>query len=380
MIAFFALRAATTPVKIAELIDPSQNRITIQTLVSCEELGARDRDDITVMAKAFTWRTLDFTRNQMAVITGGRPVESSMTPAGLRFSLSVDPNQLSQGMALMFSLIAHPTFDEEDFTKASEKLTKRTVEGWSRAFDRTSHVFRNIKAYPAQQLFERIFRPENITIAVGGKFDPNTAKEAWAKRSSEWNLAPKPQGYFDISKPTDREYPGLTLVVEPILDRKMLSNLENDTVAKFLAVFALGVGKDASFFRVIREQLSVSYRQEYVFIATPSGLEPRWIIASTKPVDLALIRTELGHDIDAWNEDSRTRAIAMANGVWKHRLPWEPIVASGQESHSDLEDRTFLSAYWTRLTGSVWDEDRILKAMSLIDLEKLKSAAKDLIQ
>lgn len=366
-------------VRIVETVDPGQDRIAIEALVSCEDLGAKDRDDIAVMGKAMAMRSLDFTRSQMAIITGGRPVNCDLTPAGLRFDASVPAGRLKEGIALMYSVLTHPTFDEEDFEKASERLSRTPREGWNQAFDPISHVFRPLKTNGAQLLFTRVFRPEKITLGFGGNFKPGEPLAFWQKRSEEWSVPKMPTGYFDISKPSLAKFNGLNVIPAPLLGVKPLTRLDQDTAATLLAIFSLGVGKDASLFRIVREKLALSYRQEILLVGVPEGLEPRWVIASSQTIPFDVVRADLEADIDTWTEATRVRALAMARGVWKHKLPWNPIVVTGREAGTPLEDETFLNAYWTRLTGLRWDADRLITVMESVPLDELKESARRLL-
>jgi hypothetical protein len=229
--------------------------------------------------------------------------------------------------------------------------------------------------------YREIFKPENVVVAVGGKFSPDAAKASWDVYAADWTADKR---YHPVDKsPTD----------EVEITAQSVSGIEirgagiavNDPqlAAKYLALVALGCGKGSSMHRIIREEHAWSYRQEGVVSPAPEGLEPR-LIFFVKPrseqVHLGwLARDALLADIDKWTATDLARAVGYASIYFDRGIAIGPMVMNGGDYlTSELEDETFLKAYW-RLRGGKWDANAFMGSLRDVQLDDLKAAAKSML-
>jgi hypothetical protein len=153
---------------------------------------------------------------------------------------------------------------------------------------------------------------------------------------------------------------------------------------KLLALTALGTGKGAALWRVAREKLGLSYRQEAVLNPTPKGFQPRLLIAHAGAEGLEekaqTLKTALQEDIKSWTEDDKRRAIGMAESYLVRGGDLSPLYfIPGRPVLTDLPDQIFLRAYWRMKAGAVWNPHQLVGRMGFVDLADLKLAAEEIV-
>jgi hypothetical protein len=170
-----------------------------------------------------------------------------------------------------------------------------------------------------------------------------------------------------------------------LLRGKVLTPATEGSAARLLAVFALGVGKEASMHRVLRERLGLSYFQGAVLWPTKDGWAPCFVMVRRTRNDEAKHATEmkdlLAKDVESWSEASLVRAQAMAVASFERNLSISPmwLDATGPRGLS-LEDRCAWRGYLEMAGSGALREEVLVGAMKNVDLDQLKSAAKALLE
>jgi hypothetical protein len=380
MIAFLLL-ALLAPSKVLEFVDPQADRISIQALVRIPDLGAKDLAKLNIIVGAIPKQTLEFSRREMLEVTDGEPPRCSVTPDVIRLVVDVPPANLKLGLGVMNAMIRDATLNEDNLNAAAQEIAQ--PDYWAAALNPI--VLPSVKLSPdeAQALYQRVFRPERIQLVVGGKFAPGAAEQGWSSRLSDWAVGREPKGYFDISIPTERtQNPGSVTTID--LVGAPIQPDDAALPARILSLFALGVGKGASLFRVVREKHAWSYRQDAVLSPTREGWIPRLLIACIPTEDVKdrvkAIKSDLIDDVNAWTPASRDRALGMAEAVFKFHVPYSPLYVLGAAPVGEtLDDRTFIAGYWQMKTGKVWDADRLVEAMKQVSLDDLKQQASTIL-
>jgi len=380
MTALIAL-ALIGPWKAFEFVEPQANGISIQALVSLPKLGAKDMAKLEIIAGAIPKQTLEYPRREMLMVTGGEPAKCEITPDLLRMVVNVPPDKLKAGIGVMESLVRDATLTQENLDAAAQELP--VPDYWSAALNPFSLPAVKVKADEAQALYHRVLRPERILLIVGGKFASGDAQQEWARRMERWTAGKEQTGYFDISAPADRDRnPGPVTTID--LAVAPLAAGDSGLPSKILALYALGTGKGSSLFRVVRERLGWSYRQEAVLSPTRDGWLPRLLIACIPTADMAervkTIKANLLDDISSWTPATRDRAIGMAKAVLINQVPFNPLYVLGNSPvGNSLEDRTFLAGYWQLKTGNPWDPVAIFESMKQVSLDDLKEQATSML-
>ena len=381
MIALLSCLFVLAPPRVIELVDPSSHEISIQAMVAMPNLGAKDAAKLDIIVRAMTKQTQTYPRREMLMVTDGKPVHGNITPDQIRIAVNVPSGKLKAGLSLMESLLREASLTEENLSDSEKELGK--VDYWNAALMPWLRPNVHLTTDEAQFLYHRVFRPERVTLAVGGKFAPGDAEGQWLSRLDSWVVEREQKGYFDESRIEPRTTNPTPITTIDIAGAPFPGG-DPSLPAKLLALYALGVGKGASLFRVVRENHGWSYRQEAILSPTKDGWLPRLLIATIPPADTKTefdtIRAELLTDIQSWTEASRLRAIGMAEAVLIQHVRFDPIYALGTSTVGDsLEDRTFLAAYWKIKTGQDWNQNALLASMKQVTLADLKEQATNLI-
>ena len=377
MIALFAACSVFAPARVVELVKPQATSISIQALVTVPQLGAKDWAKLDILGRTIVKQTQAYPRREMLMVTNGAPVRFDMSPDHVRLAVTVPPGSLKAGLILMESLLRDASLNQDAIDTATQEIS--APDYWTAALDPVARPNVHLTSDEAHTLYGRVFRPENILLAVGGKFAPGDAESIWASRMEGWQVEALPRGYFDNSQPTYlTQSPGLVTTID--LAFPPIASGDAALSAKILSLFALGVGKGSSLFQVIREKHAWSYRQEAVLSPSKDGWIPRLMIASipfAEPKERAkMIQAELLDDVKAWTEATRKRAIGMAEAVFTHQVPFSPFYVHGKSGISDsLEDQTYMAAYWPMKTGQPWNPQALLESMRNVSLDELKEQA-----
>ena len=377
MIAILACCVALAPARVVEMVKPKANGISIQALVTMPPLGAKDTAKLEILGRSIVKQTQAYPRREMLMVTNGAPVRFDMTPDHLRLVVNVPTGSLKAGLILMESLLRDASLTQESIDIATQEQVAPNY--WTAAIDPILSPNVRLTSDEARTLYQRVFRPERVLLAVGGNFPPGDAQSLWASHMEAWQVEAEPRGYFDN---TATEYRTTNPGVVTTIDLAFPPIVSGDAAlsAKILSLFALGVGKGSSLFQVIREKHAWSYRQEAILSPSKEGWVPRLIIASIPFADTKQrvkdIQSELLDDIKSWTEATRNRAIGMAEAVLAHHVPFSPLYVLGRSSVGDsLEDQTYMTAYWPMKTGQPWNPEGLLESMRNVPLNELKEQA-----
>ncbi|MDR3691093.1 MAG: hypothetical protein P4L46_17060 [Fimbriimonas sp.] len=366
---------ATMPV--VELPDASANEISIQAIVKLPKLGAKDLAKLRILARTMLKQTSDYPRREMLMVTGGEPIRIDITPDVMRIAEYVPADNLKAGLSVMESLLHGATFLQENLDAAVQESS--TADYWAQALDPTVLPSVKLGQDEAFTLYHRVLRPERILLAVGGKFVPGQAKDLWESRIDSWNPEREPRGYFDISTLDPLKQLSSPVTTVDLVGAPMLPD-DAELTTQALALFALGSGKGASMFRVVREKHAWSYRQEAILEPTLDGWQPHLVFATTPGDDAdqkaAVVKADLLADVQAWTDADLARAVGMAESVLLRDVSFSPLYVLGSAPvGGSLGDRTFMAGYWQLKTGQPWDPSALLDAMKHVTLADLKDHA-----
>ncbi len=369
------------PAKVVELVEPNADSISIQALVSLPDLGAKDLARLNLIVSAIPKQTLDYPRREMLIVTDGEPVRCNITPDHVRVVVNVPPDHLKAGLGVMEALLRNATLTAENLEAAKEEQDE--PDYWSSALNPIDLPKVKLTAEEAQQLYHRVFRPDRLLLTVGGRFAQGDAEQAWTKRMALWPVEKEPKGFFDNTPIAERTKGSGAITTVDLVAAPFSAN-ETGVQSKILSMFAFGVGKRASLFRVVREKHGWSYRQEAILSPTKDGFVPHLLVAMI-PTDDAqdrakTMRTELLEDVGTWDSTTRDRAFGMAEAVLSGYIPFNPFYFLGDSpAGNSLEDRTFLSGYWKMKTGTRWNPGLLLDSMKKVSVDELKESAKAML-
>ncbi|HJP84174.1 MAG TPA: hypothetical protein VJ835_11800, partial [Fimbriimonadaceae bacterium] len=222
------------------------------------------------------------------------------------------------------------------------------------------------------------FRPENITIGVGGKIEPGVASRKWEEWTSDWKAPKLPRlDYRSEAAGKSADSPRLS-VIEFVGDSFPSRDAAFST--RLLALTAIGTGKSAALWEVSREDLGLSYRQESMLSPSPDGFFPRVIVATSHKDDLPeqseKLCAALIAKVERWTDTDRKRAMGMAEAYLIHGSDMSPLYFSQSWPITNgLEDEVFVRAYWRLKTGENWNPYQLLGRMGFVELKDLQETA-----
>lgn len=382
LLAAVAIQAAS----VVEWYDDSARVVSIQAVVKLPALDARHRNLLRLTAGCLGRDTKTFSAAQISSVPGnvGSRVRVALMEDHLRVGMEVAPGDVSIGVSMIGSILREPTIKPQDLQAVADDLQFRTFGFWRRALDLRSFEPPKYAQRDFDDLVSLVFRPENVTLGVGGKLEPGVATRKWDEVKSKWTVARSPQLRLEPDPPSAKPPTGGSMAVFDFQGPVFSAN-DAAFTTKLLALTALGSGKSAALWRIAREKLGLSYRQESILYPVQNGFMPRLLIAHAGNDDLEKKAESLSEalldDIASWTEDDRKRAIGMAESYLTRGAELSPLYFHPDRPVGrDLGDQTFLLAYWQMKSGTRWNPHQIVGRMGFVELDDLKIVARQMVE
>jgi hypothetical protein len=292
------------------------------------------------------------------------------------------PDGLGLTGTLLEAMLMRPKLTAERLTAKKETLKARPTEAFTRALNSTAYDFDAVRLEHVLDLHSIAFRAENIVISAGGPLTHSQVEESYAGRFRADGRAPARRAirYDPLPKHATKHF---WPVWTHELQGEAFAAAAADSAGKILAMFALGSGKDASVYRVLREDLRMSYQQAAILWPNAKGWVPR-VVLTSKSVGIEGVetaRTALLKDVEAWNEESLVRAKSMAAAAFTSGSvvsplwidPYGPMTAS-------LVDRTRFRGLMTVMGTPDLRLETLRASVDQVELAALKAAAKQLLE
>ena len=385
MIALLACAAIGAGPRILELPDATEDRIVIQALAPLPELGDRELAHARILAEVLSEGTDDYSAATIRRFSSmaGQRLRSTVMPDHIRVQLVVPKGQFATAVSLIDSILRRASLAEEAIVAAQKALPYRFNSYWREALDPWVAEYGRLRREDIVSLYKRAFSPDKLTIAVAGAFVPGEAQAVLAARFEGWT-APRLPSYRP-SRPPKPLFSRTRSVTTIELSSQVFAANDPQFPQKLMAAIALGTGKASSAWRVWRDAMGATYRQEAVLWPDAKGFKIR-LLAATLPVDEPeklgeSMRKGLIEDVDKWNFETLERTLGMAEGVLLNSIPLSPLYLGGSMPLGDsLEDRAFMAAYWLMKTGKTFDAPSLHAEMRQIPLEDLQKAARELLE
>jgi hypothetical protein len=370
-----ALLALAPTVRVIEYVDKASTEVSIQVIARVPELSQRQADALDELVDDIPRDIEGLSRRDVNATTNGAPVRCAAGPDYIRISFSVPPDNWRSGLSLMEALVQHSRLaPKEGGRHANPSAWLAALRPFVRNAPKPSEV---------QDLYRALFRPENMTVAIGGPIVSGQAQEDWQRRVDQWprtkaqiaTLGQTPQ------RPLERNPGGLDSIE---LYGPTFGSADAALSTRTLALIALGSGKGSSLFRIGRQKLGLSYRQEALLYPVSEGWQPRLLQVMRPTGDLAgkaeTLRKALLDDVDHWTDTNLRRALGMADAIFTRGVNFSPFSFGPSGSiDASLESRTFQNAYWQLKTNTTWDASAFLRLMRDVKLDDLRSTAKAIL-
>ena len=387
MISALALVAVLQQPQFEVLEMPEQSQyVVVQAYVKAPEMSAREAAAWQVLGNTLLKGTSQFTAQSLRQYgaQAGIPPSVATMPDFMRIQIVLPKAGLSLAVQLLYSVMSAPTLKDEDLAETIESLTLEEPSPWISAMVGLSYDYSAIRKGDVERIWQRAFRPENISFVVGGGITPGTGQKEIDTRFSRLKVVRDPGTLIADGRPspvlsTAGEVSTFSLIGRTITPASVAS------AAKLLAVYALGVGKDSAMHRVIRDDLGLSYMQTAILWPTAEGWSPYLIMVRKSENEEAKFATDmkdaLMKDVETWTDGTVSRAQAMARASFTRRLISSPVWldSSGPMSQS-LIDRCSWRGYLEMVGSGALREELLVDAMENVDLDQLKEQAVALLE
>jgi hypothetical protein len=349
-------------------------------------MGEREAAAWQVLGRVLLEGTIEYTPQTLRDYGSQAGVSPSVTvmPDFLRLQIVVPRGGLSLAGDLTFSVLTRCALREEDVAKATTALMAEEKTPWVAAMTGLDYRYDRLRAGDVRAVWTRALRPENLNFVVGGAIDPGAGAQELKTRFERWTPVrdPGPLRADGAAKP---KISHLGPVSTFLLSARTMTPASTASAAKLLAVFALGVGKESSMNRTLRERAALSYLQGAVLWPTSQGWEPCFTMVRRTTDDEAKYATEMRDmllkDVDTWQEPALLRAQAMAEAAFARNLSISPIwLSSSGPMGASLMDRCAWRGYLEMVGSGALREEVMVGAMKNVDLDQLKDQAKALLQ
>lgn len=364
LLAMIAL--APAPAEVIENVEPQAREVSIQLMARLPKLDALEYGALEALTTAIPREVDGYSHRDMLTVTSGDPIRTEVGPDFVRISFHVLPTNLSSGLSLMEALVRRSKLEALPGDRTGRSAWAVALQPWAPQ--------RPPRASEIAELYQKIFRPENLVLAVGGRFLDGAAQRGWSTKMDAWQpprLMPR-SPYLDSPKALDKNG---TAVSSIELTGPVFGGSDAALSTRFLSLVALGAGKGSSLFRTTRQKQGISYRQEALMYPSPDGWQPRLILLTLAGADLKKtaedVRAGLIEDVKGWTDADRLRALGMADAILNRGVESSPFGWMGAID-SSLDNRTFLRAYWRMKTGTEWDPEALMRQMRMVTLEDLR--------
>jgi len=382
---------ATPAVTVSELIDRSAKVTRVEIVAGLPDQDRETWASANVLARVLSQGTHNYTAYQLLTYAtlAGDPIRIVAGQDHLRIGFAVPAGDLRLALELTDELVREALLPEEEVTAAIEELPFRRRTPWLEAWMPLKMDPKQLSRDDIVSLYRRVFRPGNVSIAIGGVLPQGEARRTFVERFATWQATDpgRLRRGAKIEPVTTRPGPMTTIsmwgpVVRPIPSVSTAPTASYSLAEAAIACVMLGQGKGCSAYRVLRERNGWSYRQEAMLVPCQDGLQAGLVFGTSirdgVPDIADKARSELAEDVAKWGEPERLRAIELARATQELGLPLGVIALSGERPLSQsLEDRTYLEAYWRAKTGRSWNWKALLDDMLRVPLERAKAFASD---
>lgn len=275
-------------------------------------------------------------------------------------------------LQILGAMLKQPLLNRENIAKYTQDLKMPRRDDLSAILQGNLGDFDRMTVDTISKVYLRAFRPENLCVAISVQGGETYSAGLVQAEFNDWHPATTHADAY-ITKMGQFNRPERANVLI-LAGRPMLPT--TNAAAEILAGFALGVGKGSSCFRIVREQLALTYRQDTVFYPTDQGWREYLVFGGGKPLSSDVIKDSLLKDIDKYDAKTLVRAKAMATSALIRGSVLSPfMIGPGNGYYGSESDRVAWHSYWGLLGLDSVTPENLNEELQAVTLEDLKSSA-----
>jgi hypothetical protein len=370
-------------VKFGAINDPLSGQIVLQATVKAPyALGEREEAAWRIIGESLINGTEEFTRDKLLYYgsQAGIPPQVSVTSDLIQIQVTTPKGGLDVGAQIIEAMLMRPVLKPEDARPIADRLLLERVEPWHLALQPNQPAYRRMAADLPLKLHTTAFRPGNISISAGGAVDLEGLKAEFKGRLRDLG-EPMARGSLLYDRPSKHPVRHILAVSTLELRGRLIHPNSPSVSPDLLAVYALGAGKTSSLFRVVREELQLSYKQELILWPSSRGWIPRILIQTTaESASVESARKALQADVESWGEADLDRIKAIASAMTQQGSQYSPLWADATGPVSTkLSDRVKLRGWLIAVGAPEFSLRTLSDAWEQVSLDSLKQSANRLL-
>ncbi len=308
--------------------NPDSNLVVFQAFVSAELTGNEDMAAWEMIGPAILEGSMDYSANEVLAVStraGYWPKIATM-PGMIRIQMISDAQHAEETAKVLAQCLLVPKLRDDGLAKAKAQVLGKRDRPFDLALRMQELPLADVKLGAIRELHRMTFLPKSIKIYVSGNYQVGVLPQVIQRVVRDWKDPGRPGRRPAQLEPRPPIHSG-SAVSSVELRCDPITASSRFAAARVLATTALGVGKDCSMFRVLREKQGLSYVQEAVLWPTTSGWIPRFVMLRNggSVDDISTMRNALMKDIDEWDENVLKRALVLAQASLTDGLPWSPV-------------------------------------------------------
>ncbi|MDI9641112.1 insulinase family protein [Kamptonema cortianum] len=377
---------SSTSVPVLEVPSHNDEHIVLQAWVNGYDMSAEEASAWRVLGPAMLAGCTGYTPDQVRRFTtlAGKPMSVDIFDDTMRFEVLLPREGWESAARVFLTILTQAWLRDEDVEAQIKSASYRSKEPWAIALEPWNLMVDQLKPSDIKFMYEKVIRPENLSFVAYGPIEAGVMSKFVQGELGRWRVPPKPATPRNLTKKEAllRSGTGLTSIelrCDPVTPSTPFNS------ARVLATYALGVGKDTTLFRKVREERALAYDVDGVLWPTRKGWEPRFFVLKTSAENDFEIPNALKNlileDIDTWNEQTLLRARSMAQSSLKRSNPVSGFWVSRNHALQLTQSERAAWRGYMQLVGSpaispaAWAD-----MLDVVNLETLKNQAKQMIE
>lgn len=371
-------------IQVIEQPMPGSDLVAFQAFVQAEVSGQKDLSAWEMVGPAVLEGCLDYSSTEVSSVAtrAGYWPEIAVLPGMIRIQMVCRPADAPDVANMLTQSLLVPKLREDGLLKSKAQVLAKRSRPFDLALRTLELPLEDVKPDDIRMIHQLAFRPKNIKIYISGNMEVGVLPNVIKRAERDWKDPGRPGRRPLQLDPRPPVHSG-SAVASVELRAEPITASSRFAAARLLATTALGVGKDCTMFRVLREQLGLSYVQEAVLWPTTEGWIPRFVMLRDggSVEDIAKMRTAMLEDIEKWDENVLKRALVLARASLTDGLPWSPVWLDSYGPMADTSaDKLALFGYLDLVGQGGLSPNRWAATLENVELDTVKMQAKEMLE
>ncbi len=354
------------------------DEVQIECLIPTDKVPLHRRWLLELICRTIPQGTENFAANQMKkVVRNWSPPTVLLNSDHVRIAFTVSEDDLSEGYSLLESILLRPTLLKAELDKSIDQAFRTLEDPWESVESRRDGAPYAVTSEDARSYWRWFVSNHRPTIHVFSSLTEGSLTSRWTSRPVSWPNPVRQEPYVRERRITAPQ--SSNQLVEAVPTR-LLPKSDPNLAAVFVGLSILAHGKEAVLFKVVRENLKMSYRQDAMLTAAPEG----WIIrlkwGGESKADKVAVKEALLTAIDGLSEGDLIRATRLLESGMKGVLPLSYLQVGPEDTDTGRIGSPAWRSYWRFKTGRDWNEETFLQQAQMARLEEMKDLLKSWIQ